>query len=291
MIVSCLEGGLGNQMFQYAAGRALAKSLGTTLSLDLSFFSQQSLSVTPRDFELGCFNIEENIIDSSYSIFLKLAKKLPFLFNILNQRVLVERGVDFMSDFFKTCDGTRLIGYWQSYKYFADINDTLFDEFQPRSSFCLENEEFAHQLAVDNHSIALHIRCGDYLNLSSATNYHGNLTLSYYQDAINFIHKHDEFAKIIIFSDDIDWCKIHFKDLQNVFFAPSPTSAKPWEDMVLMSLCRGNIIANSSYSWWSAWLGDIRYGINDRQVIAPNRWFSQQSFCASDRFPPHWKLI
>jgi hypothetical protein len=291
MIVSCLEGGLGNQMFQYAAGRALAKSLGTTLSLDLSFFSQQSLSVTPRDFELGCFNIEENIIDSSYSIFLKLAKKLPFLFNILNQRVLVERNVDFMPDFFKTCDGTRLIGYWQSYKYFADINDDLFAEFQPRSSFCLENEEFAQKLTFDNHSIALHIRCGDYLNLPSATNYHGNLTLSYYQDAINFIHKHDELAKIIIFSDDIDWCKIHFKELQNVDFAPSPISAKPWEDMVLMSLCRGNIIANSSYSWWSAWLGDMRYGIKDRQVIAPNRWFSQQSFSAADRFPPHWMLI
>jgi hypothetical protein len=112
-----------------------------------------------------------------------------------------------------------------------------------------------------------------------------------YQDAINFILKHDEFANIIIFSDDIDWCKIHFKELQNVDFAPSPTSAKPWEDMILMSLCRGNIIANSSYSWWSAWLGDMRYGIKDRHVIAPNRWFSQQSFIAADRFPPHWKLI
>ena len=292
MIISRLEGGLGNQMFQYAAGRALANSLNTTLSFDFSFFKNPTHSVTHRDFELMCFNIIDNISDLPNSIITNFAIKIPFLFKIFGKnKLLKERGVDFMPDFFQACDGTHLIGYWQSYKYFSDINDALFHEFQPRNAFCPQNEEFAQRLIVDEHAIALHIRCGDYLSLASASNYHGNLDQSYYQDAINIMLMHDKHAKIIIFSDDIEWCKTHFNNFNNIDFAPSPIHAKPWEDMVLMSLCRGNIIANSSYSWWSAWLGDMRYGFSERRVIAPNRWFREQSIRAADRFPGHWTVI
>ena len=137
----------------------------------------------------------------------------------------------------------------------------------------------------------MHIRRGDYLTLTSASNYHGNLDNSYYQQAFKLIHQKDDTVKIIIFSDDIEWCRCNFHGLKNIHFSPSPADAKSWEDMILMSLCRGIIIANSSYSWWSAWLGDMRYGIANRQVIAPKQWFRNKNICSSDRFPIHWTLI
>lgn len=292
MIISRLAGGLGNQMFQYAAGRALADCLGTSLSLDLSSLRSRSKSMTARAYELDSFHTSAELLDPAELLLPNLANKFPSLVSLINRRQVVkESGVDYMPSFFRSPDKTVIIGYWQSHRYFSNIAEKLFTEFQPRTSFCTENGEFAKLLAENKHSLALHIRRGDYVGLPSAYHFHGSLDDTYHRGAIKLANQYDDGINIFIFSDDIEWCRTHFCGMTNVVFAPSPANAHPWEDMMLMGLCRGNIIANSSYSWWSAWLGDMRYGGKNRLVIAPKRWFARQIFCAADRFPVHWTLI
>jgi hypothetical protein len=292
MIISRLAGGLGNQMFQYAAGRALADCLGTSLSLDLSSLRSRSKPITARDYGLDGFHTNAELFDPAKLLLRNLAHKFPSLVARMNGRhVLKESGVDYMPSFFGSSDETVLIGYWQSHKYFSNIAEKLFLDFQPRTSFCSENLAFAKLLVDNEHSVALHVRRGDYVGLPSASLFHGALSDAYYKDAIKLACKNDGDLNIFVFSDDIEWCRTHFRGIVNVEFAPSPVNAQPWEDMTLMGLCRGNIIANSSYSWWSAWLGDMRYRGRNRLVIAPKRWFARQIFCAADRFPVHWTLI
>jgi len=292
MIISRLAGGLGNQMFQYAAGRALADCLGTSLGLDLSAMRNSTNSVTMRAYELDYFSIKGELVDSNSLLLGDIASKFPSLFGLIKRKkVFKESSIDYMPRFFTCSDETLLIGHWQSHRYFINIAESIYEEFQPRNPFCPENAEFAKILISDEHSVALHVRRGDYLTLPSASNFHGSLGDAYYKQAIKLATLHDDKSNIIIFSDDMEWCRHHFSGLINAHFAPSPENAQPWEDLVLMGLCRGNVIANSSYSWWSAWLGDMRYGVSNRLVVAPKRWFLRQAYCASDRFPAHWALI
>jgi hypothetical protein len=292
MIISRLAGGLGNQMFQYAAGRALAYCRGTSLGLDLSALRSRTSSLTMRDYELECFSITCELVDSKNLLLGDIASIFPSLFGLINRKkVFKESSIDYIPNFFTCFDETLLIGYWQSHRYFISIAESIYEEFQPRNPFCIENSEFAKILIDDEHSVALHVRRGDYHTLPSASSFHGSLGDDYYRQAIKLAIDHDDKSNIIIFSDDMEWCRHHFSGLINVHFAPSPGNAQAWEDLVLMSLCRSNVIANSSYSWWSAWLGDMRHGVRNRLVIAPKRWFLRQAYCASDRFPAHWALI
>lgn len=292
MIISRLTGGLGNQMFQYAAGRALADRLGTSLSLDLSSLRSRRKSMTARAYGLDSFHTAAGLLEPEELLLPKLAHRLPSLVGRINRiQVLKEPTLDYTPSFFSSSTETLLVGYWQSYRYFSSIAEKLFIEFQPRTSLCSENSAFAKMLVNNEHSLGLHVRRGDYVGLPSASHFHGSLNETYYKDAIQLANLHNEKLNIFIFSDDIEWCRTHLRGLGNVEFAPSPVNAQPWEDMMLMGLCRGNIIANSSYSWWSAWLADMRYGVDKRLVVAPKRWFAHQIFCAADRFPVHWTLI
>jgi glycosyltransferase involved in cell wall biosynthesis len=163
-----------------------------------------------------------------------------------------------------------LSGYFQSEKYFLHNRDYVIEMLNISSL----QEEVKNRYGDYSDYFSIHIRRGDYLNLQ---NYHGILDLDYYSKAIK---QFGEKEKFIIFSDDIEWCKSNFEFLENKVFA---TCQEDWEDLILMSTCKGHIIANSTFSWWGAWL-------SGNETIAPNKWFTNE-INASDVYCEGWKSL
>jgi len=275
MVKLILSGGLGNQMFQYAAARILSLKLQTELSVDLCIFERKSRA-TPRKFALGIFGICPPIINSvrnkllviSFSKFMryKWGRKLLKLINVFNE----SKGIQTYDDAFEHLDDEiTLFGYFQNVKYFQD------QSFLIRKDFSFKNITDAKNLAVveqidKTNSISLHIRRGDYLNQNSNLVV---LDIEYYLEAIKYIGKKIEDPYYFIFSDDIEWVKqnLNFDDF-NYQYIDWNKGNESYIDMQLTSMCKHNIIANSSFSWWGAWLNDNP----DKVVIAPSVWYKNQ---------------
>lgn len=297
MIVSKLMGGHSNQLFQYAIGRRLAKSLNTELVLDLSWFKDFANVDTPRHYELDCYplaaTIKENlselrIIDPRQSV--SYQEKLKRRMNIGKSIwMYYEDGPGFDPKALDLPNNSLLVGYWQTEKYFADIRHDLLKELEPSSPFSKKNKELIDKIN-DSESVWMHIRRGDYVTNEAANKFHGVKDFEYYVQAldalVNSLPK-DKRKKISIFvcSNDIDWCK------KNLIF-PYPISYIENElgsdDMRVAKYCKHDILANSSFSWWGAWLNKNPNKI----IIAPKRWFENKKANESnDIIPDSWIRI
>jgi len=288
MIITKLIGGLGNQMFQYATGRLLAYKNKAVLKLDLSAYDNQS-GITQRQYELSPFNVQQNFsnqIDNKIicgpekkGLLGKIFRKLPDSFYKSNY--IKEKGHNFNSSILDLNNNVYLDGYWQSEKYFSDISDII------RSEFTLKNNSLDPSLLqeiINKNSVSLHIRRGDYVFNPVTNRFHGVCTLDYYKRAIDFIEERFEDLTFYIFSDDLNWCKENLKINHPTFFVEGN---KNYEDLILMSHCKYNIIANSSFSWWGAWLNNNPGKI----VIAPEQWFADKSVDTDDLIPESWIKI
>jgi len=292
MICTRLHGGLGNQLFQYAAGRVLATLNHTTLLLDLSGLSNQPCSETPRKYELKHFTLGPTIFAGHESI-PKICKYLAPLSRLYTPwRIHVQRGNEINAHFFKLPDQTYLLGYWQSYLYFQCISSQIFEELSPACTNMIQGTSLLDSIvACKYHSVALHVRRGDYVSSPSANFFHGVLPPSYYESAIHRLSESLEEPHFFIFSDDPHWCQqnLNLEGFNYSFVSQIQSSA--WQDLLLMSYCHHHIIANSTFSWWSAWLADQRFGFS-RTVIAPSRWCVSPNMIKSDLlFPTHWLVI
>lgn len=287
MIVVKLMGGLGNQMFQYAAGRCLSHLHKTELKLDLSFLNADPKNeYTKRKLELDFFNVKieeaskeeinEFKIGTSGAIRNTLQQKLPILFSTI---VANENKRGFMKEFYSYPKNLYLNGFWQSEKYFEPVKEILLKEFTLKENLSSENQKLAQEIQNCN-SVSLHIRRGDYVSNKVTNEFHGLCSLEYYMNAISKIkEKHGE-IKVFVFSDDINWAKENIKETNTVFISRNPSHI----DMHLMSLCKHNIIANSSFSWWGTWLNKNAGKI----VIAPKNWFAKQELNSPDIYPDNW---
>jgi hypothetical protein len=141
-------------------------------------------------------------------------------------------------------------------------------------------------------SVAVHVRRADYVSLPSAAAYHGALSTSYYLDSLRVVEENLKSPRYFVFSDDANWCRTNLPfDQTNTVFVSSNQGNNAWQDLILISLCRNCVIANSSFSWWGAWLGDQRWIEQRRLVIAPRRWFAgNKNDYTADRIPSYWKL-
>lgn len=292
MICVRLEGGLGNQMFQYAAGRALACRQNTGLILDITPLQQTSNKYTSRELEVTRFRINSRVSRPGEFRNISLLHRLPALSNWLSPwHLYIEDSLLFNSAFDKLPDSTYLSGYWQSFRYFSDIARDIYAELQPIEDLSQQSREIEHRIESCE-SVALHVRRGDYVSLKSAAKMHGALVDSYYTEAID--HTFDALVKPIffVFSDDPNWCKANLKlPSGSTTYICHNSGSAAWQDLKLMSQCRHNIIANSSFSWWGAWLADQLHGTKNRLVFAPQRWFTGQTHDTKDRFPSHWKVV
>lgn len=267
MIVSRLTDGLGNQMFQYAAGRRLAHHHGTDLILDISWYANQPSVSTPRRYELAFFSIQATtVLDLGHTW-----RNLPFA-------TLVEYEL-FQPEFLNASDNTYLIGYWQCERYFEDIRALILAEFVPGQSPDEANIETGLEIARSM-SVSLHVRRGDYVN----NTFHSFIGVEYYRAAVAEITTKIERPHFFVFSDDLEWCSQNLDIGFSYTLVTHNAGPRAYWDIILMSQCQHNIIANSSFSWWGAWLNRNPYKI----VIAPKRWFGDPAVDTSDRVPDGW---
>jgi hypothetical protein len=290
MIVSRLLGGLGNQMFQYAAGRALSLRHQTNLKLDLTALQADAKGkYTQRHYELQAFDTIIEIADrKDVALFAKsqgkIAKQIRKLFpSLYSSYYAIEKGNLYHQDFEQYPKDTYLEGYWQSELYFKPYSDIIRRDFQFKSEIISTCSEWSKLMNQCN-SVSLHIRRGDYVSNANALAFHGICSLDYYENAIRIISEKESNLTLFIFSDDLEWCKNNLKfDLSTHFVATD----NAYQDLHLMTQCRHNVIANSSFSWWGAWLNRNPNKI----VIAPNAWFNDTSVNTSDVIPKTWIKI
>lgn len=283
-------GGLGNQLFQYAAARALAIKHHTDVKVDLSFLNDNNSHLhTPRELELHQFNANFQIATpsdlkqfSTGSLFKKLIRKLSPL-NALLPYTAIEKGFEFNKDYLYYPKNTYLQGFWQSEKYFSTIRPLLLKELLLKNELPQKISETAKAILASN-AISLHVRRGDYVSNKQAQDFHGNLGLDYYERSLNYLTDFVKDPVVYCFSDDIEWLKAKLKLPVKCVYIDFTANEPAVYDLYLMSLCKHNIIANSSFSWWAAWLNQHP----DKTVVAPKNWFASDSLNTKDLLPAEW---
>jgi Glycosyl transferase family 11 len=304
VITVSLIGGLGNQMFQYAAGKALAERYGVPLALDVSGFRNYAL----RPFLLDRLQVPEAHPEAASTA---LAAKASDRFSRSLWRQRVDRMLGFAglpklamrSDEYREphfhFDPTfetlgpqaALFGYFQSERYFASIAERLRNWFAPREPLGAAAAAALTRIERSRLPISVHVRRGDYLEPGTAE-FHGILGEPYYREALTRLEEAiGRDAELFVFSDDAAAAEqvLNFVPRSRLVHIHGDPE-RPWEDMTLMARCRHHVIANSSFSWWGAWLNCSP----DKMVIAPRAWFAASELKkqnTSDLYPPGWVKI
>lgn len=265
MTIIKLMGGLGNQMFQYAFGIAI----GGKVKYDASWFDKTrgNPDVTQREYELDFWNINPKLVNTSKIFgFIKRKHIIENPFNVYNPKLLqIKSGC--------------IEGYFQVARYYDSIREQLLKDFVPRQKPTPQNQKIL-DLIHETNSVSLHVRRGDYVKLQHI---HGLCDLDYYARAIKFIAEHITSPHFFIFSDDPQWVTDNLKlDFPCTVVDINHGRDSVW-DMWLMANCKHNIIANSSFSWWGAWLNQNPNKI----VVAPAQWFADGQL--TDIVPPTWQ--
>lgn len=287
MIVSRLQGGLGNQMFQYAAGRALALRVGAELKLDVASYERSTL----RSYALGPFPIRAGIAGRCEVERLtrtprpvRIARRLLGRERRPPRTHVREPDLTFHPEILDLPDGVYLDGYWQSEHYFADAADVIRAELRPPEPATGRGRELA--AAIDNaaDSISLHVRRGDYVSSPVARETLGPCSVDYYRRAVERLAERLAEPAVFVFSDEPEWARTNLELPVPATVVDHDGGGSAQEDLALMSRCRHHVIANSSFSWWGAWLGQRTGGT----VIAPARWFAREDLSSRDLVPERW---
>jgi hypothetical protein len=315
MIIVRLTDGLGNQFFQYAAGRRLALQHETTLKLDTHFYLERG----PRQFRLSHFNIKANAVDlldmakicpketllrgliasvpgrMKHSFRVKLAHlglRSPFVSRfqetvaisppppLMIGNVAAERFYHFDQDLLKCPDNIALAGYWQSEKYFSEISETIRAELTLIEQPDAQNQQILLDMAACE-SVSLHIRRGDKVN-------DGRFWASsreYCVKAMSIMQTKLRRPKFFVFTDDWAWVDVNIPATSDIIHIRN--NQADYEDLRLMSCCKHNIVAPSSFSWWGAWLNRNP----DKIVLRPQRWANFTNVDISDVFPLSWLVL
>lgn len=251
MIISKLSGGLGNQLFQYAHGKACALKNNEKIALDISWYSGR----IDRDYMLNAFNINTPIATKVDVLKTKLFSSKKYLY-----------------------------GDFQSEKYFKDIEGQIRNEFTLSKKLSAESELLLSAINSTN-AVSIHLRGGDYARGPKAQ-FHGTCPPEYYSHAIEMIRTKISSPHFYIFTDDIAWAEKHIT-FPKPYTLVSNALRLAYEELILMSACKHHIIANSTFSWWGAWLNPKPQKI----VIAPQKWFTSMIDDSKNIIPDTWIKI
>ncbi len=288
MIIARIRGGLGNQLFQYAAGKRLSMDRHVPLKLDVTGYGNQPGVETVRKFELVHFNIDNTI--AAEGEVLKMKYPLGIFSKgrrFLNQKIFKQFNIGYNPKILKAPNTYYLDGYFKNEEYFKPIEETIRKEITLKEPLGPKGQAAKEEIEKTILPVSLHIRRGDYVQDSATAAYHGALPIEYYHKAIAFLAERIGPFQLFIFSDDINWAKenLTFESPSQfpVHFVSCP-EIKDHEELILMSLCKHNIIANSSFSWWAAWLNQNLNKI----IIAPKRWLAKTGDDYYKEIPNTW---
>ncbi len=296
-VIVSLYGGLGNQLFQFATALSLAKKNHARVFLDLSWFDKDHLSAgeTPRAYALGVYDLGGDVLiknNRRKASHKQLTRYIDTVVRRVKKYINVgiphfyEKSMKFHPNLIQSELPIWLDGYWQSYKYFEDIKPALREMIAFSRNMNSTMQAIYKDILVKD-AICIHVRRGDYVTNPSAAQFHGLRDLSYYYSGINLVIKNLINPHAFIFSDDPLWVRSNFK-LQipsTIVDINGPDEAH--QDLWLMAACKHFIIANSSLSWWGAWLSDQ----SDKIVVAPNQWFLNGQMSTEDLIPDQWIRI
>ncbi|MDO1451023.1 alpha-1,2-fucosyltransferase [Rhodocytophaga aerolata] len=288
MIIVRLNGGLGNQLFQYALGKHLAHLHKTQLKLDIRWFEKGI-----RNYELKYFNINETIAtEEEISFTSNMTTSLINRFQrsivepllpYYKRSIVEEKTNSFDRNIFKSKSDIYVKGYWQSEKYFVNIEEQIRRDFTFRYELDHKNKGLSDKIKVCN-AVSVHIRRGDYVSDPEYAKKYGACSVDYYHRAYTLFEKKFEEPYYFIFSDDIQWVQERIKFFQPCVYINHNTGNNSYKDMQLMSLCKHNIIANSTFSWWGAWLNSN----SEKIVVAPINWYHDTTIETKDLLPEGW---
>ena len=289
MIVTKITSGLGNQLFQFAIAKNLSIKNNTSLYFDLSYYKSEYVTDTVRKFKLNNFSINYKLLNTSPVLYYVKSTKLfpdrtlkPFFkyrkeeYFHFNKHVLLE------SSF---C--TILDGFWQSEKYFKENANLIRNELTFKRITGETFKNYYKQIQNTKTPISIHIRRGDYVNHPEFSKTFGFVGTDYYERAISLIKSKFPDFRFFIFSDDHEWVKDNL-NLSDCVFVENTGEDSDLDDLQLMSTCKHHIIANSSFSWWAAWLNNEE----DKLVISPKNWYKNQpTWDTKDLIPETWIRI
>lgn len=288
-------GGLGNQMFEYAFGRVVSLKNNSRLLLDTGHLNALGNGfryrfATPRNYDLNLFCINGEVAKQNeipfyvrnYQGFFGSLLGV-FLEKFIKLKVRVGSSFSFQSYFLNVPAPVYLIGLWQSYKYFEGYEDIIKKDFKISVQLSDSIKKLGEKIRQEN-TLCVHVRRGDFVNNS----YHSILPANYYEQALKKILEKENIDHIYVFSDDIGWCKENMQFPTDTFFVGNEFSGERgighfW----LMQQCKHFIIPNSTFAWWAAWLADYK----DKKVVAPKKWFNDDSVSFDDLCPPDWIII
>ena len=296
MIITRLRGGLGNQLFQYVCGRALslrASNAGNLLKLDVEGYApaaqEQNRTDTKREYSLSHFSIVEDIASADE------IRRLKYPFGIVSKgwrfakvKVFRQFNTGFVPRVLSWTGNIYLDGFWQSELYFKDAEETIRKELTLKKELGPQATSIAEKIkTIGGASVSLHVRRGDVARDAATNPYFGICTPTYYEAALTYIKKYTANPHIFIFSDDPAWVKENIKITEPHTFISDENKGNllpDYEELVLMSMCAHNIIANSSFSWWGAWLNANPSKI----IVAPKEWITRSKRQHKDIAPPSW---
>ena len=293
-VITRLKGGLGNQLFQYAAGHALASRLNVRLLLDRSYLDLRGNGVTwtPREFELDVFRApvefatKEQVaaLEPSRDIAARMGRKLGIG---KTGNMIVEHGHAWCDEIDRGIASVLLDGYWQNERYFMSVADQLRNAlFVPRDMPSPGNLEL-QQAITATISASVHVRRGDYVADPVTAAYHGALPLKYYEEAAAWLASNKRVEHFFVFTDDPAWTMANLRLPRKSTVVQHNSGHHAHWDLFLMKHCTHHIIANSSFSWWGAWLDPSP----SKTVIAPGTWSKADGLSSESVVPSTWMRI
>ena len=290
MITTKLTGGLGNQMFQYAFGRSLALRKNTVLQLDTTPL-ERGEGTAPRTYALDAFQVDAPRVAypvKQRSVIGKISHRLEKQFvPYYRRKTVVQQGHRYDPRLLACRPDATLEGYWQSEKYFADHTSEIRRDFTFKDAPVGKNQEYA-ALIQRALSVSIHVRRGDYVSHPLASAVYVALDADYYHRAVaQLATPNNQTFAYFVFSDDPAWVAQNLSLPTPCHWINHNGPDQAAEDLRLMSLCQHHIIANSSFSWWGAWLN----ARSDKTVIAPRQWFKSELRNSEDLVPESWILI
>ncbi len=297
MIIVKISSGLGNQLFQYAFAKALSLNRSMEVKIDASNFDYWPKNITPRKFSLSNFNISLDLADKKdfreigvpypgnhsigeniYRLIFKLKESLR-----KNKKIIIDHRLNFNPEMLSVPDNTYILGGWTNYNYFQNIKDDLYKELTLKKDFGPKAQKLHNQIE-SSESVSVHIRRSDYLKYSRKFVI---LDEKYYQEAVNNIKDRISNPIFYIFSDDIEYVQNNYSEIfgQSAIYL-SGQGIEDEEELMLMSKCKHNIIANSTFSWWAAWLNQN----SSKIIVAPHKYRTDNKEM-EDFLPSDWISI